>query len=117
VPFLDLDVIATAQRVPIEWKLPGEQGQEKRILREAFADWLPREVLWRGKEQFGDGSGTAAVMAERARELAPDADWRSAEVPGLPSARSREELGYQRMFARRLGGVRVDRVLGRFATA
>jgi asparagine synthase (glutamine-hydrolysing) len=117
VPFLDLDVIATAQRVPIGWKLPGELGQEKRILREAFEGWLPAEVLWRRKEQFGDGSGTAAVMAERARELAPDEDWRSVELPGLPPARSREELGYQRIFHEHLHGVRVDRLLGRFATA
>jgi asparagine synthase (glutamine-hydrolysing) len=117
VPFLDLDVIATAQRVPIEWKLPGELGQEKAILREAFSGWLPPEVLWRRKEQFGDGSGTAAVMAEKARELAPDDDWRSVSLPGLPAARSREELGYQRIFHEHLHGVRVDRLLGRFATA
>jgi asparagine synthase (glutamine-hydrolysing) len=117
VPFLDLDVIATAQRVPIEWKLPGELGQEKRILREAFEGWLPSEVLWRRKEQFGDGSGTAAVMAERARELAPDDDWRTVSLPGMPAARSREEMGYQRLFHQHLHGVRVDRLLGRFATA
>jgi asparagine synthase (glutamine-hydrolysing) len=117
VPFLDLDVVATAQRVPIGWKLPGELGQEKRILRAAFEGWLPEEVLWRRKEQFGDGSGTAAVMAERARQFAPDADWRSVRLPGLPPARSREELGYQRMFLEHLDGVRVDQVLGRFATA
>jgi asparagine synthase (glutamine-hydrolysing) len=117
VPFLDLDVVATAQRVPVEWKVPGELGQEKRILREAFEGWLPPEILWRRKEQFGDGSGTAAVMAERARALAPDTDWRAVRLPGLPPARSREELGYQRLFAEHLDGVRVDRVLGRFATA
>jgi asparagine synthase (glutamine-hydrolysing) len=56
-------------------------------------------------------------MAERARELAPDTDWRAVRLAGLPPARSREELGYQRLFAERLEGVRVDRVLGRFATA
>jgi asparagine synthase (glutamine-hydrolysing) len=117
VPFLDLDLIAVAQRVPIAWKLPGEEGQEKAILRHAFAGWIPDEILWRVKEQFGDGSGTAAVMAERARDLAPDADWEQVSVPGLPKARSREELGYQRVFADHLDGVRSDRVLGRFATA
>ena len=117
VPFLDLDLIEVAQRVPIEWKLPGEQGQEKAILREAFAGWIPDEILWRRKEQFGDGSGTADVMAQRAADLAPDADWRAAEVAGLPPARSREELGYQRIFAAHLDGVRASRVLGRFATA
>ncbi|MGH3368331.1 MAG: asparagine synthase-related protein [Nocardioidaceae bacterium] len=117
VPFLDLDLIAVAQRVPIEWKLPGDRGQEKQILREAFAGWIPDEILWRHKEQFGDGSGTAGVMAIRAAELAPDEDWESVRVPGLPRARSREELGYQRIFAEHLGGIRTDRVLGRFATA
>ncbi len=117
VPFLDLDLIEVAQRVPIEWKLPGEQGQEKAILREAFAGWIPDEILWRRKEQFGDGSGTADVMARRAADLAPDADWQAAEVAGLPPARSREELGYQRIFAAHLDGVRASRVLGRFATA
>lgn len=117
VPFLDLDLIEVAQRVPIEWKLPGEQGQEKAILREAFAGWIPDEILWRRKEQFGDGSGTADVMSQRASDPAADADWRSARVPGLPAARSREELGYQRIFASHLEGIRSDRVLGRFATA
>ena len=30
---------------------------EKKILREAFEDMLPREVVWRQKEQFSDGVG------------------------------------------------------------
>ncbi len=117
VPFLDLDFIALAQRVPIAWKLPGEEGQEKRLLREACEGWLPHEILWRVKAQFGDGSGTADVMAERAEQIAPDKDWAGAAVTGLPAPRSREELGYQRMFADVLEGVRADQVLGRFATA
>jgi asparagine synthase (glutamine-hydrolysing) len=117
VPFLDRDVISVGQRVPIGWKLPGEQGEEKRILREAFAGWLPDDVLWRPKEQFGDGSGTAAITAKLAREIVTDPDWEAATVPGLPPPRSREELAYQRIFADHLGGVRAERLLGRFATA
>jgi asparagine synthase (glutamine-hydrolysing) len=38
-------------------------------------------------------------------------------IAGLPEARSREELGYQRMFDAHLGGIRAEQVLGRFATA
>ena len=38
-------------------------------------------------------------------------------LDGLPPARTREELAYQRIFADHLGGVRAERVLGRFATA
>jgi asparagine synthase (glutamine-hydrolysing) len=117
VPFLDRDVIATGRRIPIGWKLPGEEGEEKRILREAFDGWLPDDILWRRKEQFGDGSGTAAVTAELADALVQEPDWESARVPGLAPPRSREELAYQRIFAEHLDGVRADRLLGRFATA
>ena len=117
VPFLSRDMLAVAQRIPLEWKLLGEDGQEKAILREAFDGWLPHEILWRRKEQFGDGSGTADVMARQAERLVPDTNWDAVRIPGLPVARSREELGYQRIFADHLGGIRAEQVLGRFATA
>ena len=121
VPFLSRDMLALALRIPMEWKLLGddgqEQAQEKALLREAFAGWLPDEILWRRKEQFGDGSGTADVMVRQAARLVPDENWEQVEVPGLPEARSREELAYQRIFAEHLGGIRAEQVLGRFATA
>ncbi len=115
VPFLDRDVVNLAARMPVGWLLPGEHGEEKALLREAFAGWLPHDLLWRPKEQFGDGSGTADVMAQRVAELVPDADWAEQRVGSLPAPRSREELAYQRMFAERLDGVPAD-LLGRFAT-
>ncbi len=117
VPFLAREMLDVAGRVPVEWKLLGEDGQEKALLREAFEGWLPREILWRRKEQFGDGSGTADVMTRRAEQFVPDEDWESIRIEGLPAARSREELGYQRIFDERLGGIRAEQVLGRFATA
>ncbi len=116
VPFLSREMLAVAQRVPIEWKLLGEDGQEKTLLREAFHGWLPDEVLWRRKEQFGEGSGTTDVMARQAAALVPDEDWESVRIEGLPPARTREELGYQRIFDAHLRGIRADQVLGRFAT-
>ena len=115
VPFLDRDMVNLSARIPIAWKFPGELGQEKALLREAFDGWLPGDLLWRPKEQFGDGSGTADVMAERAAHLVPEDDWESVRVANLPPPRSREELAYQRMFAAHLAGVNAD-VLGRFAT-
>ena len=121
VPFLAVEVLAVAQRVPVEWKLLGEDGraqaQEKALLREAFDGWLPDDILWRRKEQFGDGSGTAAVMARRAATFVPDEHWQGEVLPGLPPARTREEFGYQRIFAEHLGGVRADQVLGSWPEA
>jgi asparagine synthase (glutamine-hydrolysing) len=90
-PFLDPDVIDMAQRVPARLKLSGKDGQEKWILRKAFEDLLPEEIVWRKKEQFDEGSGIVDVAAEigsegmseeqadRHRERYPDTRLRSTE--------------------------------------
>lgn len=115
VPFLDLDMVAVAEQIPVSWKLPGRLGQEKALLREAFSGWLPDDVLWRVKEQFGDGSGMAELMQTQMRRLDLPPDWRRQRVDGLRSPRSPEELAYQQMFHEALHGISED-VLGRFAT-
>jgi asparagine synthase (glutamine-hydrolysing) len=116
VPFLDLDMVALAESIPIGWRLPGVLGQEKALLREAFDGWLPDDVLWRVKEQFGDGSGMAGLIRDHVHTLDLPADWQDHRVSGLEPPRSREELAYQRLFADRLDGI-SEGVLGRFATA
>ncbi len=56
------------------WK-PAEEGQmEKRLLRLAFEGWLPDEFRWRGKEQFGDGSGASSVLKERMEQSVSEAE-------------------------------------------
>lgn len=116
VPFLDLDLVALAERIPVAWRLPGRLGQEKALLREAFQGWLPDDVLWRVKEQFGDGSGMAGLVRSHLPALGAPEDWDRHRVDGLRPPRSREELAYQLIFADTLAGVSGD-VLGRFATA
>ena len=67
VPFLDLDLIRVAQSIPPELKLfENDDGQiiEKWILRKAFEDLLPAEIVWRDKEQFDEGSGTTDFLAD-----------------------------------------------------
>lgn len=117
VPFLSRDMPAVAQRIPIGWKRLGEDGQEKRLVREAFNRWILDEILWRRKEQFGEGSGTADAMNRAVDELVPDADWESVHFEGIPQAPTHEDLAYQRIFAAHLGGINAEQVLGRFATA
>lgn len=89
-PFLDDAVIDLAGRIPTQLKLP-DGDKEKWILRMAFEDLLPEEIVWRKKEQFDEGSGMAEVAAEMAdsrmseeqarayRERWPDVRLRSAE--------------------------------------
>ena len=57
VPFLDKEFLDVAMRTNPKAKMCPGTSIEKRIVREAFADMLPQEIVWRQKEQFSDGVG------------------------------------------------------------
>lgn len=59
VPFLDKEFVDVAMRLNPKDKMCLDGKMEKWILRKAFdnGEYLPAEVLWRQKEQFGDGVG------------------------------------------------------------
>ncbi|MFC0006441.1 asparagine synthetase B family protein [Micromonospora siamensis] len=65
VPFLDLSVVELAMRLPVDLKL--RDGQEKWILRQAFADVLPDYVRHRPKNPMSYSSG----LHERTRLYKP----------------------------------------------
>jgi asparagine synthase (glutamine-hydrolysing) len=117
VPFLDREVIAHALALPAEAKVAGSGRQEKWLLREAFAGWLPEELLWRDKQQFGDGSGAADALTDTLEEDITAEELAEAASLVDPPLRSASELHYYRIFAEHLPGVRPEAVLGRFATA
>ncbi|MFV0471185.1 MAG: asparagine synthase B [Paludibacteraceae bacterium] len=57
VPFLDKEFMDIAMRLNPKDKMAGSGKIEKYILREAFQNYLPEEIVWRQKEQFSDGVG------------------------------------------------------------
>ncbi|MEW5982971.1 MAG: asparagine synthase B [Acidobacteriota bacterium] len=57
VPFLDREFLDVAMAFSPTEKMAGPGRMEKTPLREAFAGYLPDEILWRQKEQFSDGVG------------------------------------------------------------
>jgi asparagine synthase (glutamine-hydrolysing) len=65
VPFLDLSLVELAMRLPMDLKV--RDGQEKWILREAFADILPDYIRARPKNPMSHSSG----LHERARLYKP----------------------------------------------
>ncbi len=102
VPFLDVEMIDLALRVPPQEKLaPSRSGRliEKAILRRAVEDLLPHEIVWREKEQFDQGSGTTTVIPELVERVASDLDPASyrRDHPDTP-LRSREECYYHSLF-------------------
>jgi len=57
VPFLDKEFVDASMRLNPELKMINGDRIEKNIIREAFEDLLPKEIVWRQKEQFSDGVG------------------------------------------------------------
>jgi len=57
VPFLDKEFLDVAMRLNPATKMCPGKTIEKKVVREAFSDMLPEEIVWRQKEQFSDGVG------------------------------------------------------------
>jgi len=118
-PFLDPDFVRTALALPPKWKSLDGGRSEKALLRDCFSGWLPEDLLRRGKEQFGDGSGAGEVLAALGAAKAEQADPGRAEVvaPDSWPLRGDEETMYYEIWQRHFAGVRPNATLGRFATA
>lgn len=117
MPFLDLDVVELAMALPPEWKLTGPGRPAKWLLRRAFDGWLPDEVLWRRKEQFGQGTGMSTVLREHFGAEVTDDELRREAGRLDPPLRTAEELTYFRIFAEALPGIDAGRTVVRFAEA
>ncbi|MFA5606024.1 MAG: asparagine synthase-related protein [Leucobacter sp.] len=117
MPFLDVDFVELAMALPPEWKMLRDARPAKWLLRRAFNGWLPDSVLWRRKEQFGQGTGMNVVLREHYEELCTDADLSREANQIDPPLRTREELAYYRIFAEALPGIDPERNVGRFAEA
>ena len=68
VPFLDPEFLNVAMNIDPKHKMiRKDEGRiEKYILRKAFDGWIPKEVLWRQKEQFSDGVGYSWIDSIKA---------------------------------------------------
>lgn len=51
VPFLDLELVEFAQRIPFRFKQRGNEG--KWVLKKAMEPYLPKDVIYRPKSGFG----------------------------------------------------------------
>ncbi|MFP3915065.1 MAG: asparagine synthase (glutamine-hydrolyzing) [Actinomycetota bacterium] len=108
VPFLDPEVVEVAMDIPPGLKLRRDRHGnlvEKWILRRAFSDLLPEEIVWRTKSQFDEGSGAV----DRLVDLADSA--LGGGIPREPEARLRdvEEAWYFHQLRNSLGDWRTVR--------
>ncbi len=117
IPFLDIDLVELALALPPGWKLTSESRPEKWLLRRAFEGWLPDDLLWRRKEQFGQGTGMDEVLRDHFGATVSETDLERERDALDPPLRTREELAYYRIFIERLPGVDAGKSIGRFVEA
>jgi asparagine synthase (glutamine-hydrolysing) len=99
VPFLDKEFLELAIPIKRDMKL---KGIEKYILRKAFeGDYLPDSVLWRQKEQFGDGVGYNWIdtLVKQTSEKYTDAEFEEKRgTYEINPPRTKEALFYREIF-------------------
>jgi asparagine synthase (glutamine-hydrolysing) len=71
VPFLDTKSVSLALGFPASWKLHGK-WTPKKLLRDAFREDLPPEIVNRPKQKFSKGAGSSDVLASLAERLISD---------------------------------------------
>ncbi len=62
-PFLSEKVINFAKKIPVNLKVRSENEKRygKWILRKAFEDKIPKQIIWREKSPMQEGSGTSGL--------------------------------------------------------
>jgi asparagine synthase (glutamine-hydrolysing) len=111
-PLISGELLRYALSIPAEYKVrpQGEQKIEKWIFRKAFEDLLPESVIWRFKQEFSQGSGSAGLLPVYFEKTMSDAELAQAQEK-YPLIRSKEELHYFQIFVDHFGdGLAIDTV-------
>jgi len=117
VPFLDKGFLEDTMYIYGQDKQPdrGKGKPEKYILRAAFDDkeqpFLPKEVLWRQKEQFGDGVGynwIDGLVAYANQTISDDEMIDLQALYPYNTPETKEALLYRRMFEKHFSKAKAD---------
>ncbi|MBU0987362.1 MAG: asparagine synthetase B, partial [Proteobacteria bacterium] len=111
-PLISGELLNYAMALPPEYKQrpEGDRKIEKWIFRKAFENVLPKEIVWRLKQEFSQGSGSANVLPAYFEEIITDKELLEAQR-SFPIVRSKEELYYFNIFVAHFGsGSAVDTV-------
>lgn len=102
VPFLDKEFMDVAMNLKTEDKMCNDKI-EKYVVRKAFEDMLPEEVVWRQKEQFSDGVGYSWIdtLKEMTEEAVTDKQFATIKnrFP-INTPSTKEEAYYRTIFSR-----------------
>jgi len=116
-PLISGELLEYALRIPPQYKQKpeGDGKIEKWIFRKAYEGDLPDSIVWRGKQEFSQGSGSAGVLPGYFEETVND--WEFSEARRKhPLIRSKEEYVYFRIFTEHFGADRAVETVGQWIT-
>ncbi|MDH4187990.1 MAG: asparagine synthase-related protein, partial [Nitrospira sp.] len=114
-PLISGELFQYSLAIPPEYKQrkEGEEKIEKWIFRRAFEPFLPEEITGRVKQEFSQGSGSAALLPGYFEESISDEELVEAQAE-YPMVRSKEELYYFRIFTGHFGSGRAVETVGQW---
>ena len=114
-PFLDGRVTAFCSRIPMAWKVHGEEKVEKWILREAFAGLLPDHILSRVKQPFASGAGSAKLTEMIGQRAARGGDYlNNRQTKSDILLKSEAETYYYRIFKEKFPEASFEKLVTRW---
>ncbi|MFH1923969.1 MAG: asparagine synthase-related protein [Planctomycetota bacterium] len=116
-PLISGELLDYALRIPPQYKQKpeGDGKIEKWIFRKAYESVLPRSIVWRGKQEFSQGSGSADVLPGYFEDAIDDREYAEARERH-PLIRSKEEFYYFRVFTEYFGADRAVETVGQWVT-
>ncbi len=114
-PLISGELLQYSMAIPPQYKQKPEGSEkiEKWIFRKAYEGLLPESIVWRSKQEFSQGSGSAKVLPEYFEELIPDDELAEAQAK-YPIIRSKEELYYFRLFTEYFGASHAVETVGQW---
>lgn len=114
-PLISGELLNYSLAIPPEYKQKpnGEEKSEKWIFRKAYEGLLPESLVWRLKQEFSQGSGTAKLLPAHFEEAIADSELADAQAE-YPMVRSKEELYYFRIFTEHFGAGRAAETVGQW---
>ena len=114
-PLISGELFRYTLAIPAEYKQKpvGNDKVEKWIFRKAFEPFLPAAITQRVKQEFSQGSGSAALLPSYFENLIGDNELRKAQSK-YSIIRSKEELYYFRIFIDHFGDGRTVDTVGQW---
>lgn len=116
-PLISGELLDFALRIPPQYKLkPEGNGRiEKWVFRNDYEAVLPESIVWRGKQEFSQGSGSADQLPGYFEDAVDDHEYAEARAKH-PPIRSKEEFYYFRIFTESFGADRAVETVGQWGS-